>query len=284
MAAVDALRPLVVGPIGRGPRGRPGRLLARSRRRQPAALDRAREGRHPPRDRGRRQCRLGPRGKAGGRAGLAAPQRDVAGRDRRARRFPLPDRRPDARPRRSSCSNGRCPGRREREAELLRDGYPAYTTSVGWLGYDDDKIRRLCREALADGWTRFKMKVGADVEDDVRRMRIIRDEIGPDRMLAVDANQRWDVGVGHRLDGAARAVRPVLDRGADQPRRHPRPRGDRPRRGAHPGRHRRARPQPDHVQAVPGGRRARASARSTPAGSVASTRSSRSCCWPPSSG
>jgi L-fuconate dehydratase len=87
------------------------------------------------------------------------------------------------------------PGRREREAELLRDGYPAYTTSVGWLGYDDDKVRRLCREALAAGWTRFKMKVGADVEDDKRRMRIIRDEIGPDRMLAVDANQRWDVGV-----------------------------------------------------------------------------------------
>ncbi len=86
------------------------------------------------------------------------------------------------------------PGRAAREAELLRDGYPAYTTSVGWLGYDDDKIRRLCREALADGWTRFKMKVGADVDDDLRRMAIIREEIGPDRMLAVDANQRWDVG------------------------------------------------------------------------------------------
>lgn len=85
------------------------------------------------------------------------------------------------------------PGRGDREAELLRDGYPAYSTSVGWLGYDDDKIRRLCREALAEGWTRFKMKVGADIDDDVRRMRIIRDEIGPDRMLAVDANQRWDV-------------------------------------------------------------------------------------------
>ncbi len=84
-------------------------------------------------------------------------------------------------------------GRGEREAELLRDGYPAYTTSVGWLGYDDDKIRRLCREALAEGWTRFKMKVGADVDDDVRRIRIIRDEIGPEHMLAVDANQRWDV-------------------------------------------------------------------------------------------
>jgi L-fuconate dehydratase len=87
------------------------------------------------------------------------------------------------------------PGRDERRAELLRDGYPAYTTSVGWLGYDDDKIRRLCREALADGWTRFKLKVGADVEDDIRRARIVREEIGPDRMLAVDANQRWDVGV-----------------------------------------------------------------------------------------
>jgi L-fuconate dehydratase len=81
----------------------------------------------------------------------------------------------------------------ERVAELQRDGYPAYTTSVGWLGYDDAKIRRLCREALADGWTRFKVKVGADVADDVRRMRIVREEIGPDRMMAVDANQRWNV-------------------------------------------------------------------------------------------
>ena len=85
------------------------------------------------------------------------------------------------------------PTREEREAELHRDGYPAYTTSVGWLGYDDDKIRRLCQEALADGWTRFKLKVGADVADDVRRARIVREEIGPDLMLAVDANQRWNV-------------------------------------------------------------------------------------------
>jgi L-fuconate dehydratase len=82
--------------------------------------------------------------------------------------------------------------RAERVDELLRDGYPAYTTSVGWLGYPDDKIRRLSQEALAEGWTRFKMKVGADVADDLRRGRIIREEIG-DRLLAVDANQRWDV-------------------------------------------------------------------------------------------
>ena len=85
------------------------------------------------------------------------------------------------------------PGRAGREAELRAAGYPAYTTSVGWLGYDDDKIRGLSRAALADGWTRFKLKVGADLEDDRRRARIVRAQIGPDAMLAVDANQRWDV-------------------------------------------------------------------------------------------
>ena len=94
------------------------------------------------------------------------------------------------------------PRRAQREAELRRDGYPAYTTSVGWLGYDDDKIRRLCREALAEGWTRFKLKVGADVEDDRRRARIVREEIGPDALMAVDANQRW--GVQEAIEWMAR--------------------------------------------------------------------------------
>src|SRR5258706_11004154 len=89
---------------------------------------------------------------------------------------------------------GLAPTREVRVDELLRDGYPAYTTSAGWLGYSDDKIRMLCREALAEGWTRCKMKVGADVDDDLRRIRIVREEIGPEMMLAVDANQRWDVG------------------------------------------------------------------------------------------
>jgi L-fuconate dehydratase len=84
-------------------------------------------------------------------------------------------------------------GRTEREAELRRNGYPAYTTSVGWLGYDDEKIGRLCREALADGWTRFKMKVGANLVDDRRRAGLVRSQIGSDRMLAMDANQRWGV-------------------------------------------------------------------------------------------
>ncbi len=81
-----------------------------------------------------------------------------------------------------------------REAEMRRDGFPAYTTSAGWLGYSDEKIRRLCREALAAGWTHFKLKVGADLRDDIRRLSIVREEIGPNRKLMVDANQKWDVG------------------------------------------------------------------------------------------
>ena len=80
-----------------------------------------------------------------------------------------------------------------REAELLKSGYPAYTTSVGWLGYSDEKIHRLCREALADGWTHFKVKVGGKPEDDLRRLSAVRAAIGPERKLMIDSNQRWDV-------------------------------------------------------------------------------------------
>lgn len=84
-------------------------------------------------------------------------------------------------------------GRAGRIAQLEAEGYPAYTTSAGWLGYPDDKIRRLCREAVAEGWTHIKIKVGRDLEDDQRRCAIIREEIGWDRKLMVDANQVWDV-------------------------------------------------------------------------------------------
>lgn len=84
-------------------------------------------------------------------------------------------------------------GKAERIARLMAEGYPAYTTSAGWLGYPDDKIRRLCREAVAEGWTHIKVKVGRDLKDDQRRLAIIREEIGPDRKLMVDANQVWDV-------------------------------------------------------------------------------------------
>jgi L-fuconate dehydratase len=85
------------------------------------------------------------------------------------------------------------PTRAEREAEMLARGFPAYTTSVAWLGYTEDKLRRLCREAVAQGWTHFKMKVGANLDDDVRRAAIIREEIGWDRKLMMDANQVWGV-------------------------------------------------------------------------------------------
>jgi L-fuconate dehydratase len=84
-------------------------------------------------------------------------------------------------------------GRADREAELLKHGYPAYTTSAGWLGYSDDGIRRLVQQALAEGWTHFKVKVGGAPEDDDRRVALVREEIGPDRTLMIDANQRWDV-------------------------------------------------------------------------------------------
>jgi L-fuconate dehydratase len=85
-------------------------------------------------------------------------------------------------------------GKEERIRRLLAEGVPAYTTSPGWLGYSDEKMRRLIREALADGFTHIKLKVGADVDEDVRRCAAAREEMGPDVPLLVDANQAWDVG------------------------------------------------------------------------------------------
>jgi L-fuconate dehydratase len=85
------------------------------------------------------------------------------------------------------------PGRAERVAYIERHGYPAYTTSPGWLGYDDAKLARLAREAVAAGYSMIKLKVGADLADDVRRFALARSVVGPDIRIAVDANQRWDV-------------------------------------------------------------------------------------------
>jgi L-fuconate dehydratase len=85
------------------------------------------------------------------------------------------------------------PTKGERVEEMLAQGYPAYTTSAGWLGYDDAKIRRLAREGVAQGWTHFKQKVGGSIEEDMRRARILREEIGADRKLMMDANQVWEV-------------------------------------------------------------------------------------------
>lgn len=84
----------------------------------------------------------------------------------------------------------------ERPARITRlqaEGHAAYTTSAGWLGYDDDKIRHLAGLAIADGWSAIKMKVGGNLADDIRRCGVLRDVLGPDRLLMIDANQVWDV-------------------------------------------------------------------------------------------
>ncbi|MEU9362203.1 enolase C-terminal domain-like protein [Streptomyces sp. NPDC048301] len=85
------------------------------------------------------------------------------------------------------------PGRAERTERLLAEGFPAYTTTPGWLGYDDEKLVRLSKEAVADGFTQIKLKVGADPDEDARRLSLARQAVGPDIRIAVDANQRWDV-------------------------------------------------------------------------------------------
>jgi L-fuconate dehydratase len=96
-------------------------------------------------------------------------------------------------------------GRPAREAEMRRDGYPAYTTSAGWLGYSDDKIRQLAREALAGGFTHLKMKVGGDPASDLRRARLLREAIGPDHALMLDANQVWG------MEEAIEKMRPLAE-------------------------------------------------------------------------
>ena len=83
-------------------------------------------------------------------------------------------------------------GRVDREAEMLNEGYPAYLTSVGWIGYSDSKVRQLCQEGLEEGWRRFKIKVGGDIEEDIRRAELVREEIGWECELMMDANQTWE--------------------------------------------------------------------------------------------
>jgi L-fuconate dehydratase len=93
------------------------------------------------------------------------------------------------------------PGRAARQAELLATGFPAYTTTPGWLGYSHEKLAALAAEAVADGFTQIKLKVGADLDEDVRRLRLAREVVGPDIRIAIDANQAW--GVGQAIDWLA---------------------------------------------------------------------------------
>ena len=86
----------------------------------------------------------------------------------------------------------RADNKAQRTEKLLAEGYPCYTTSAGWLGYPDDKLRRLCQKAVDAGFDYLKLKVGRDLEDDIRRVRIAREVIGPDRKLMIDANQVWE--------------------------------------------------------------------------------------------
>jgi len=88
----------------------------------------------------------------------------------------------------------RAAGKADRIATLEAEGYPCYTTSAGWLGYPDDKLARLCQEAIDAGFDHIKLKVGRDRQDDIRRLRIARQVLGPDRHLMIDANQVWEVG------------------------------------------------------------------------------------------
>ncbi|HEX3491705.1 MAG TPA: enolase C-terminal domain-like protein [Streptosporangiaceae bacterium] len=100
-------------------------------------------------------------------------------------------------------------GRAERIAALERDGYPAYTTTPGWLGYSDERLAELCAEAVADGFGQVKLKVGARIEDDVRRLGIARSAVGDDIAIAVDANQVWDVPTAISWIRALSPLRPA---------------------------------------------------------------------------
>ncbi|QIG39424.1 fuconate dehydratase [Microbacterium sp. 4R-513] len=101
------------------------------------------------------------------------------------------------------------PGREERTEQLLREGYAAYTTGPGWLGYSDEKLARLCREAVAAGFRQIKLKVGGDLGDDVRRMRIARSNVPDGFPIAIDANQRWDVGAAIEWVNALKEFEPA---------------------------------------------------------------------------
>lgn len=100
------------------------------------------------------------------------------------------------------------PGKAQRIASLEQNGYPCYTTSAGWLGYSDEKLRGLCQQAVDAGFNFVKLKVGQDLEDDIRRVRIAREVLGENRQLMIDANQVWEVDEAIRWVKALSFARP----------------------------------------------------------------------------
>ena len=224
---------------------------------------------------GDRQRRLGPAGQGGRQAGVEAARRHDAARDRRVHRLPLHHRRADAgrgaRDARAPARHARRSARRSCCATATR---PTRRPPAG-SATRTTKVRQLCREALADGWTHFKVKVGGDPADDERRVRMVRETIGPDCTLMIDANQRWDVAEAIARVKRAGAVRSLVDRGADQPGRRARACGDREGRRADRRRDRRALPPTASSSSSCCRPRRSASARSTAAGWAASTRTSR---------
>ena len=183
---------------------------------------------------------------------------------------------------RSDCCARPSRARRAR-GRLLAEGYPAYTTTPGWLGYDDEKLVRLSRQAVADGFSLIKLKVGANRHDDRRRLALLRARCGPDVRIAIDANQVMGRRRSDRLGAAAALAGPVLDRGADRAGRRLGARGDPPRGRARSG------SPPGSTRQPPS-----CSSRLLQAGAVdvvqidacrvaESTRTSPSCCWRPSS-
>ena len=99
-------------------------------------------------------------------------------------------------------------GKAQRIASLEQNGYPCYTTSAGWLGYSDEKLRGLCQQAVDAGFNFVKLKVGQDLEDDIRRVRIAREVLGENRQLMIDANQVWEVDEAIRWVKALSFARP----------------------------------------------------------------------------
>ena len=226
---------------------------------------------------------VGPGGQARGQAAVAAARRrrPRSGSSPRSTSATSPTRSPRRR-RWTSCARGR-PGAAERTALLRERGYPGYTTSPGWLGYSDEKLTRLAR---AGRRRRLHPDQAEGRRGPRRRHPPLPDRPRGRRPGHPDGDRRQPA-LGRRrggaLDARARRVRPVLGRGAHQPRRRPRARRDPRGRRPGQGRHRRARAEPHRVQAAPAGRRPRRPPDRRGPRRRASTRTSRSCCWPPSS-